>query len=147
MNRRSFLGTSTALLGGGMLAACATGPRLSEMASRIPAVPQDKGRIWFLRSSSPVGMAMQPAIMLNGRKVGESIPGGAFWQDVVPGNYEVSTATEIDNRLTFTVTAGEERFVRTYVAPGLMVGRVVPELVDSTEGRDALASKSLTASI
>jgi hypothetical protein len=45
------------------------------------------------------------------------------------------------------VAAGEERFIRTYVAPGLMVGRVVPELVGPAEGRDALASKSFTASI
>jgi hypothetical protein len=118
---------------------------MSEMANRIPALPQDKGRIWFFRSSSPMGMAMQPSIVLNGQRVGNSIPGGAFWRDVAPGNYEVSTTTEIDNKLTFTMAAGEERFVRTYVAPGLMVGRVVPELVDAAEGRDALASKSLTA--
>lgn len=127
-----------------VLAACAGGPKLAEMQASIPPIPAGDGRVWFFRSGSPVGAAVQPSIAMDGRKVGDSVPGGFFWVDALPGPHVVTTATETDYSVKFTLAAGEERFVRTVVSMGLLVGRVAPELVDPVEARGDLASKGYT---
>lgn len=127
-----------------LLAACASGPKLADIQAAMPAIPASQGRIWFYRSSSPLGFAIQPAIALNGRKVGDSVPGGFFYVDTAAGACIVTTATETDYSVKFVLQPNEERFVRTVVRPGLLVGRVAPELVDAAEAREDLASKSFT---
>ena len=127
-----------------LLAACASGPKLAEMSSQIPTVPSGNGRIWFYRSSSPIGFAVQPAISLNGRKVGDSVPGGFFYVDTPAGPCIVTTATETDYSVKFVLEPAQERFIRTSVAPGLLVGRVMPELVDPPEARGDISTKSYT---
>ena len=140
MKRRLLMLSAAALLAG-----CATGPSVSDLGARIPPIPQQMGRIWFYRSGTPFGAAVQPAILVNGSKVGDAVPGGAFWRDAMPGNYEVSTSTEVENKLTFTLAAGEVRFVETHIVPGILVGRIVPRLVQPEQGREDIASKSLTS--
>lgn len=140
-SRRSFLLGSLPVLA---LAGCASGPRMADMASRIPPIPQGKARIWFYRSASPVGSAVQPPIRVNGQVVGTSTPNGAFFRDVDPGDIRVTTETEAERVLTFTIAAGEERYVRTFVMPGFFVGHVGAELVDATEARPEVASKAFT---
>lgn len=127
-----------------LFAACATGPSLTSMRDKIPQVPTEEGRIWFYRSGSPFGSAIQPSIMLNGRKVGDSVPGGFFYVDTAPGQYVVTTVTETDYSVKFVLEAPQERFIRTAVSVGLLIGRVVPELVDPDEARKDIASKSYT---
>ncbi len=127
-----------------LLAACASGPKLSEIQAGMPPIPADQGRVWFYRSGSPFGAAVQPAISLNGRKVGESVPGGFFYVDAAAGACVVTTATETDYSVKFVLEPREERYVRTVIRPGLLVGRVAPELVDAAEARVELASKSYT---
>ena len=102
------------------------------------------GRIYFYRSASPVGAALQPSIMLNGTKVGDSEPGGVFFKNVSPGNYEVATSTEVERKLTFTVAAGQIRYVETSVGFGFLVGRVHPNLVDPKIGAAAIQDLSFT---
>lgn len=79
-----------------LVSACASGPKMAEMKSTIPALKADQGRIYFYRSSSIVGAAIQPSIMLNGVVVGDSEPGGFFFIDHAPGPKEVSVATEVE---------------------------------------------------
>ena len=86
-----------------LLSACATGPKLAEIKSNIPLLSSDKGRIYFYRSSSMVGSAIQPSILLNGKVVGTSKPGGFFFVDEIPGPIEVATTTEVEKKLTFTL--------------------------------------------
>lgn len=127
-----------------LLGACASGPKMAEVSSSIPAIKPGEGRIYFYRSSSMLGAAIQPNIMLNGQVVGESKPGGFFFADAKPGPVEVSTSTEVEKKLTFMLEPGQTRYVRTVVRFGLAVGRVYPELVDSAEGTKALAESSYT---
>jgi hypothetical protein len=143
MTTRRFL-LAGAIGSASLVAGCATGTRIADMAGRIPPIPAGMGRIWFYRDSSPVGWALQPSIRLNGQVVGDSVPGGAFYRDVPPGNYNVSTSTEVEHRLSFTVTAAQERFVRTSVSMGLVLGHVSAELVDPSEARQAVATKAFT---
>ncbi len=121
-----------------LVSACATGPKFSETKSAIPTLKSDQGRVYFYRASSMVGAAIQPTIMLNGAAVGDSKPGGFFFVDQAPGSQEVSTSTEVEKKLTFTLAAGQTRYVKTVIGFGIVAGRVYPELVD-----DATAQKEI----
>ena len=139
-NKLRVLGLIAVLI----LAGCATGPRLAEVQSTLPQLQTEKGRIWFYRSSSPFGAAIQPSIRLNGEVVGESVPGGVFFRDVEPGDYNVATTTEVERQLTFTIAKGQERFVKTSPGFGIVVGRIHPELIDPKQAREDIAGLSYT---
>ena len=133
-------GTILLFLVASLLAACASGPRHSEVAKGFPGIKPGEGRVYFYRSNSMLGAAIQPSINVNGRTVGESKPGGFFYVDLPAGPVEVTTSTEVEKKATFVLAAGETRCVRTSIGLGLFVGRIVPELVDentcNTEIRD-----------
>ena len=135
---------SLVVLVGLALSGCATGPDYSEVAATLPSTAPDEGRIYFYRSGSPFGAAIQPAVMLNGEKVGKAEPGGVFFKDVPPGNYEVSTETEVEKTATFTLAAGEVRYIELTIGIGFLVGRVYPSLVDPGEGQEAIQDLSYT---
>jgi Protein of unknown function (DUF2846) len=118
----------------GVLSACASGVKMAEMKSSLPTLAADSGRIFFYRSNSMIGAAVQPSVKLNGAVVGDSKPGGFFFVDAKAGPMEVSTSTETEKRLTFELPAGETRYVRTKIGFGLLIGRVYPELVDNPTG-------------
>ena len=129
------------------LAGCASGPTFSTIQSTLPALAAEKGRVYFYRESSPVGAAIQPSIMMDGKAVGDSVPGGVFFVDAAPGNHEVATSTEVERKLTFTLGAGQVRYVRTNISFGIIAGRVQPELVDSKVGAGEIAGLSYTGSL
>lgn len=117
-----------------LLTACASGPRYADMKSSLPTVPAGQGRIYFYRSSSALGAAIQPSITLNGEVVGNSQPAGFFYVDRPPGAYEAACSTEVTRKLGFILEPGQERYVKTSISPGFMAGHVVPELVDPAVG-------------
>jgi hypothetical protein len=117
------------------LAACASGPKYGEIKGSIPSLAADKGRIYFYRSGTMFGSGIQPSVLLNGEKVGDSVPGGFYFLDRNPGNYEVLLSTEVERKLTFTLAQGQEQYVRMSVGFGVVVYRVYPELVDVATGR------------
>ena len=123
---------------------CASGLKHSEMASSIPVLKNGDGRIYFFRSSSMFGAAMQPDIKLNGEVVGESKPGGFFFVDRAAGKYVASTSTETEKTLSFLSDAGETKYVRSSVSFGVMVGRVVLELETPEKAKEELSSLSYT---
>lgn len=125
-----------------LLSACASGPKLAEMQSAIPTLKADEGRIYFYRSASMFGAAIQPAINLNGAVVGDSKPGGFFFVDQPAGAKEVSTSTEVEKKLTFVLEPGQTRYVRTVIGLGVFAGRVYPELVDDATGEKELQESS-----
>ncbi|MBB6582011.1 DUF2846 domain-containing protein [Ralstonia solanacearum] len=124
------------------VAGCASGPSYREMAGSIPTLSPQNGRVYFFRSSSMVGAAMQPDIKLNGQTVGESTPGGFFYVDRPAGRYTVSTATETEKTLSLSLDAGETKYVRTSVSVGLLAGRVVPTLEDAAVAQKAIEGLS-----
>jgi len=126
-----------------VLAGCASGPSFKEASSSFAPLAADKGRIYFYRTAI-VGAAVQPAIYLNENAVGKATPKGFFYIDMAPGNYEVKATTEAENKLTFTLEAGQTRYVRLDMRMGLFVGHVVPILVDSKEASDAIQETSYT---
>lgn len=127
-----------------LLSACATGPKFGETQSAIPTLKAEQGRIYFYRVASMVGAALQPTIYLNGLPVGDSKPGGFFFVDQAPGAQNVSTATEVEKKLTITLDAGQTRYIRTTTGLGLFVGRVYPELVDDATAQREIYDTSYT---
>jgi len=129
-----------AVLGG----CAASGAKYQEMASFMPNLKADQGRIYFLRSSSMFGAAIQPEIRLNGQVVGQSKPGGFFYVDRTAGNYSSTTATETEKSASFSLQAGESQYLRTSPSIGVLVGRIVVELESPEKAKAELPSLSFT---
>lgn len=111
-----------------VLTGCANGPKYTEVSSSIPTLQTDQGRVYFFRSSSMFGAAIQPDIRLNDQVVGTSQPGGFFFVDRPAGQYSAATSTETDKTVSFVLDAGEVKYVRTSPSLGLLAGRIVPSL-------------------
>jgi len=127
-----------------VLAGCASGPKYSEMSSSIPTLRPGEGRIFFLRSSSMLGAALQPDIRLNGHVVGASKPGGFFYVDRTAGRYIASTATETEKTVTFALDPGETKYLRTSPSFGVLVGRVMIDIETPEKAKAELPTLSNT---
>jgi hypothetical protein len=129
-----------------LLAGCATGgARYADVNVGAPKLAPDRGRIYFYRSTAIVGVAVQPDIKLNGESVGSAAPGGFFFVDRPRGNYAASSATEVESKLAFTLAAGETKYIRTSISPGIIVGHVNFELISKSVAEGELASLNQTA--
>ena len=141
------VGNILALCAFTLLAGCATGgARYADVNVAAPKLAPDRGRIYFYRSTSFVGVAIQPDIKLNGESVGSAAPGGFFFVDRTRGNYVASSATEVESKLAFALAAGETKYVRTSISPGIIVGHMNFELVSKSVAEGELASLNQTAS-
>jgi hypothetical protein len=126
----SVLKTFVAFLAVAALGGCAAeGPLHKEVAASIPTVPAGKGRVYFYRADTMLGAAVTSDITLNGRVVGKSERGSFFFVDENPGSCKASASTEVERQLTFTLAAGETKYVKSTISMGVMVGRVNLELV------------------
>lgn len=108
------------------------------MGTTLTAPKSEMGRIYFYRTAL-IGAAVQPEVRLNGEKVGKAVPNGFFYADRPAGNYQVVTETEVEKKLTFSLDAGQIRYVRLNISMGIWVGRVYGELVDEDKGRSEIA--------
>ena len=113
----------------GVLTGCASGIKYQDLISSIPPVKPDKGRIFFYRNSSFVGAAVQPSIILDGEKIGDSRPNGFFYVDRMPGKHVVTVTTEVQNKRTFELARGEIKYVKTAVEMGAFVGHVTADVM------------------
>jgi len=127
-----------------IFSSCATGPKYSVIKSSLPQLNPIEGRIYFYRTGNPFGSAIQPDVNLNGEKVGRSIPGGFFFVDRSPANYEVVLSTEVEKKLTFTLDKGQIRYVRMSVGLGVIVYRVFPTLVEESKALSEMKGLSYT---
>lgn len=135
-----------ALLGAvAVLSGCAaSGPKMTEMASSIPVLKSDQGRVFFYRKDSMLGAALQPSINFDGRVVGDSKPGGFFYVDAAAGSHEATTTTEVSNKVSFVLASGEVKYVRTAPSMGVLVWHITPTLVGADEAKAELATLSYT---
>jgi hypothetical protein len=127
-----------------LLTACASGPKFGAVMATQSAIPTGQGRIYFYRPSA-LGAAVQPDVLLNGQKVGTAKPHGVYFVDRVPGDCLVTSSTETEKKLTFTLEPGQSRYVRLNIQMGFFVGRIVPELVDRGEAEKEMSDLSFVA--
>lgn len=132
---RSKLGALPLLLVGFLLAGCATPRSLDEPPLQLPPLKQGYGRVYFTRAGDLQGSAIQPEIRMNNEVVARSVPGGFSYVDRSPGKYTVSTATEVENAVTFQLAAGETKYIKTAATPGLFVGHITPTLEFPEQGQ------------
>jgi hypothetical protein len=145
--RRTFLKLAVLAASAALLAGCATGMKHEQMASSMPSLKAGQGRIYFLRSSSPLGAAVQPDIRLNGEVVGSSRPGGFFYLDRPAGNYVASASTETEKTVSFALQPGETKYIRSSISMGFLVGRAVLELETPEKAKAELDSLSYTGPV
>ncbi len=129
-----------------LIAGCASGPNYAEFSKTVTPVKEGEGRVYFFRSNSMMGAAVQPDIRLNTVVVGSSKPGGFFYVDRPAGQYTGAASTETEKTLSFALAAGETKYVRTSPSFGLMVGRVNLELEDPAKAQAEIATLSYTGS-
>jgi hypothetical protein len=122
-----------------VLATCAGEIRApSRPADSMTALPDpnpDQGRIYFYRPRGSLFPAVEPDVIVNGRKVGVSVRGEAFYRDAYPGYYEIFLTSDRERFLILSVEPGKTTFVRTSVAFSLLGPRLTPKLVQETRGR------------
>jgi hypothetical protein len=130
----------TALILGG----CATsGQKFSESATLTATGPApEMARIYFYRTML-LGVAVQPEVKVNGEVVGRAVPNGFFYVDRKPGNYEITTTTEVERKLSLTLDKGQTRYVKLSLSIGFVVGHVYPELIDNDVARKEMESTRL----
>jgi len=134
-----------ALLVIGVLAGCtAEGPLHKEVAASIPTVPAGKGRVYFYRPNTLFGAAITSDITLNGRVIGKSERGGFFFVDEPPGNCKASVSTEVEREVTFTLAAGETKYIKSTLSIGVMVHRVNLELVSPGDANNEISELHYT---
>ena len=113
--RRAFLGYFTASLGVLALSGCVTsgrpaGQTTSAAVSASP--PAGEARLFFYREDFALLGAIEPEIVVNGKRVGTSRSGEAFFRDAAPGRYQIYTSHNPDYIVEVRVEAGEEAFIK-----------------------------------
>jgi hypothetical protein len=109
---------------------CASGPQYKVLHATEPPIGSGQGRIYIYRTSA-LGAAVQPDVDVNGEAVGSAVSHGYFFIDRPPGNYEISTTTEVKRSLSLTLEPAQTRYVRLNIGMGFFVGHVWPELRDN----------------
>ena len=130
-----------------LLAACARSepPHATLALEQVPPPVVGSGRIYFYRTDVPLLVAVEPGIIVNGRKVGEAAFERVFYRDAKPGRYEVFLTSDEDSPVYFTLAPGETRYVKAVIDVGVTGTRLRPELVEEAEARAAIAKQKVTA--
>lgn len=125
------------------LSACASGPKYKEYAASLPKPKKGESRVWFYRTAV-VGAAVQPAVYLNGQKVGTAKPKGYFYTDRPAGTYEVKCTTEWTHKCQFSLAPDSEKFVKLNMGMGFFVGHVIPREESPIKALDEIQDLHLT---
>ncbi len=133
-SRLLFIGCCCAAL----MSGCTIGPKYNDIKASIPPVDQDNGRIYFY-CPCVMGAAVQPAVKLNGQRVGTATSMGFFYIDRAPGGYEVETSvetsfTQVKRALSLTLDKGQVRYVRLKFSKGFFTQHLDPEPVENGVG-------------
>lgn len=142
--QRGFLRLAAAGVCAVVLAGCASGVKHKDMEAVMPNMKPGEGRIYFFRTPSMGGAAIQPDIRLNGDVVGASKPGGFFFVDRPAGSYTAATTSETEKSASFVLEAGETKYLRTTPSIGILVWRIAIGLETPERARAELPSLSYT---
>ena len=125
---KSGIKSGIAALGAALLLSGCAGPRYADVAQRISPIEPAEGRVYFYQPVTPSGDKIaQPAILVDGRKVGRSKPGRFFFVDRAAGELEVLTAADRKARgnvLNVPLAAGQTQYVRVDISGGRQVLRL-----------------------
>jgi len=122
---------------------CASVPMVSneksEAAKKFGPPSQGNSGLYIYRSGS-FGGALKKDVRVDGKCIGETAPNIFFYEEV-QGDKEHKLSTESEfspNDLLIKAKGGMLYFIRQYIKMGLFVGGAGLELVDETEGKQAV---------
>ena len=97
-----------------LLSGCAstpetTGPTYGEISHLFPALKPGEGRVFFFRERSRRGNPT--GVTLNDEYVGPAKAGTFFYVDRPAGSYTAKARIEWEMRVSFTLTAGETKYI------------------------------------
>jgi hypothetical protein len=127
----------------------ATGPKLETVKGLFPPIGENSGRLFFYRVYSGFGSGMRPDILVCGKKVGESIPGGAFYVDLPAGECDITVPGILyptDNKVSVTISPQGVQYIRTWIGGSGFGGRTNMEFVPEATAIEAMNDLALTNS-
>jgi len=133
--------------GTALLAGCATGPSYDEVAQSFPPLRDGQGRVFFLRSASAIGSAIQPELRVDEEVVGRSRPGGFFFVDRPAGSYVAAGTTEVETRYHFDLGAGETKYLRSAITMGFLAGHLHLSEDATTNARQEMMTLAYTGDL
>jgi len=139
----TMLRAALPLLAALSLAACSAALERADQsvaAAPPPDLRADQARLVFYRPNDSLFPAIRPLVIINGRKVGTSVVGEAFYRNAQPGRYVIFLASDDDNRLIVTLAPGEVHYVRTSLAMSWLGPHLSPESVTAEQGERELQS-------
>jgi len=123
---------------------CASVPMEPESVSKkVKAFnpPSNGNAGLYIFRDSAVGGALKKDIWVDNKCIGESAPDIFFYEEV-KGNQEHKISTESEfspNDLIIKTVSGKNYFIRQYIKVGVFVGGANLELIDETEGKEAVS--------
>jgi len=126
-----------------LVTSCATGQLYQDVV--IKDVSDNEGRIYFYRNKAAgFGSGIRPPINVGGVTVGRAISGGFFYIDRPQGIYNISVKSDLQEKVvTVNLKQGETYYVQLQTRMGLMTGRILPVVVDSSKGQREIESCKL----
>jgi hypothetical protein len=105
----------------GMLAALMVCALLSSAGAAAVSggPPPGYARIWLYRADEPYVSLATPYVRFNGRIVAISEPGGAFYRDVAPGEYDITVDSEgrdVNQFAHVAAVAGQQIYLEVQVS-------------------------------
>ena len=144
LRKAMFISAVSALCA--LVAGCASGPKVSESGAIKQTVPNGKSQIIVYRTSL-LGAAVQPAVLLDGRRIGACAPNGAFNAFVSPGPHQLSATTEVTETINVNAPAGRTAYVKCSIWFGFFIGRPAWEEVPPSIGANEIQSLSFTGAV
>ena len=109
-------------------------------AAPPPDLRADQARLYFYRPNDSLFPAIRPEVIINGRKIGVSVVGEAFYRDAAPGRYRIFLTSDDDDQLTVYLAPGEVHYVKTSIAMGWLGPHLSPTSVVPERGERELES-------
>ena len=134
-----------------LVTACAaTGAQLGTVQQSIPALAPGEGRLFFYRANAAFGSGMRPDIVVCGRKVGQSAPGGMFYVDLPAGPCELSIPAIVfkgQTKLKVKIGRPEVQYLRTAIGSAGFDGFTNVEVVPAAIATAEMQGLALTTAI
>jgi hypothetical protein len=127
-----------------LLSGCsASGPAFKP----VNPIPADKGVVYIYREPAIVGGAVYGTVTANNSPITKIKNGGYFPYIANPGPVHFEVSTEATNEANVTVEAGREKYLKTTLGMGLLVGHLKFSEVSPDIGKREISECNLLEAI
>ena len=139
---KSSLSAAALLFSAILLSSCgANGPAFKP----VSPIPDGKGVVYIYRSSSIVGGAVYGTCKVDNSPITKITNGGYYPYIATPGTHNFTVTTEATNEANVTVDKGGEKYLKTTVGMGVIVGHLKFTEVSPMLGKSEIAECKLLA--